>query len=304
MIEYRNLRVALLGAGAVGSQVADAAARARRRARQPGRREPRARRHRRARPRTRRATSSSRSELFTTDARIADPRRRHRHRADGRHRAGAQLPAARAQLGGRCHHRQQGAARHPRPRALRGRRAGRRAALLRGGRRRRDPDHPPAARQPRGRPGAPHPRHRQRHDELHPRPHGREGDTLEDALADGDRARLRRSRPDRRHRGVRRGAEGRDPREPRLPHHGSARARCYREGITAITRAQVDVGAQGRLRRQAARRSASAHRSARPGSRASRARVLSRADPPRRIRSPPCTAPTTRCSSRPRPRAT
>ena len=81
------------------------------------------------------------------------------------HPAGAQLRRGR-------HHRQQGAARHPRARAVRRGGAGRRPALLRGGGGRRDPDHPPAARQPRRRPRPAHPRHRQRHHQLHPRPHG------------------------------------------------------------------------------------------------------------------------------------
>ena len=37
----------------------------------------------------------------------------------------------------------------------------------------------------------PHPRHRQRHDQLRARPDGRDGDGLDEALADGHRARLR-----------------------------------------------------------------------------------------------------------------
>ena len=68
------------------------------------------------------------------------------------------------------------------------RRAGRRAAELRGRRRRRDPDHPPAARQPRRRPRAPHPRHRERHHELRPRPDGRGGRLgFDEALAEATR---------------------------------------------------------------------------------------------------------------------
>ena len=50
--------------------------------------------------------------------------------------------------------------------------------VLRGRRRRRDPDHPAAARLARRRPRAAHHRHRQRHDELHPRPHGHRGRRL------------------------------------------------------------------------------------------------------------------------------
>ena len=49
------------------------------------------------------------------------------------------------------------------------------------------------------------------------------GDDFAEALAEATAARLRRGRPDRRHRGLRRRAEGRDPREPRLPHHRAAR---------------------------------------------------------------------------------
>ncbi len=70
---------------------------------------------------------------------------------------------------------QQGAAGDARPRDLRRRRPGGRAGLLRGRRGRRDPDHPAAARLARRRPRAADHGHRQRHDELHPRPHGHRG---------------------------------------------------------------------------------------------------------------------------------
>ena len=70
---------------------------------------------------------------------------------------------------------EQGAARDPRSRDLRRRRPGRRAGLLRGRGGRRDPDHPAAARLARRRPRAADHGHRQRHDQLHPRPHGHRG---------------------------------------------------------------------------------------------------------------------------------
>ena len=68
MIDYRTLRVALLGAGSVGSPGRRPAARALRRARPAGRRAPRAVGHRRPRPRDRSRAPASRSELLTTDA--------------------------------------------------------------------------------------------------------------------------------------------------------------------------------------------------------------------------------------------
>ena len=149
MIEYRNLRVALLGAGSVGaagrraccsSTATNSRSRVGAGLELVG--------HRGARPR-RTAHASICRMTCSRPTPIAHPRRRHRDRADRRPRAGPRVPAAGDQLRRRRDHRQQGAARHPRPRAVRRGRAGRRAALLRGGRRRRDPDHPSAARQPR-----------------------------------------------------------------------------------------------------------------------------------------------------------
>ena len=138
--------------------------------------------------------------------------------------------------------------------------------VLRGRRRRRHPDHPPAARQPGRRPGAPHPRHRQRHDQLHPRPHGPRRRQLRAGPRRRHGARLRRGRPDGRRRGLRRRAEGDDPGEPRLPHHGSARGRAPRGHQPHHPRAGRRR-TRGRLRRQAARRLRAPRRMPRPASR-------------------------------------
>ena len=71
--------------------------------------------------------------------------------------------------------------------------------------------------------------------------------------------RVRRSRSDGRRRGLRRGAEGRDPREPRLPHDGAARVGAPRGHHRDR---QVDDGCRAprRLRHQAARRLRAADR--------------------------------------------
>ena len=90
MIEYRNLRVAILGAGSVGAQVAalllehgdELAGRVGRRPR-AGRASPCATSTPRARRHPARAAHDRR--------RVAHPRRRHRRRADRRHRAGPRV---------------------------------------------------------------------------------------------------------------------------------------------------------------------------------------------------------------------
>ena len=100
MIEYRTIRVALLGAGSVGVAGGAPPARARRRARAAHRRAHRARRHRRARHWTPGATSTSRRPAHDR-RRVAHPRLRHRDRAHGRHRAGPHARARRDRLGRR-----------------------------------------------------------------------------------------------------------------------------------------------------------------------------------------------------------
>ncbi len=87
-----------------------------------------------------------------------------------------------------------------------------------------DPDRPAAARVARRRQGASRAGHRQRHHELHPRQDGHLGRRVRRGARGGPGARLRGGRPDRRRRGVRRGREGGDPRQPGLPHPGHRRA--------------------------------------------------------------------------------
>ena len=161
-------------------------------------------------------------ELFTTDAEaLVTPRRhRRRDRGDRRDRAGPVADPGGAgvrRVGG---HRQQGAARRGRRHLVRGRREGRPRRLLRGGGRRRDPDHPAAARVAGRRQGAPRARHRQRHHQLHPRPDGHPRHRLRGGPRGRPEPRVRRGRPDRRRRGLRRRREGRDPRQPGVPHPG------------------------------------------------------------------------------------
>ena len=105
--------------------------------------------------------------------------------------------------------------------------AGRRP-LLRGRRRRRDPDPAAAARvagRRRGHPGA---RHRQRHHELHPRQDGHLRRRLHRGARGGPGARVRRGRPDRGRRGLRRRRQGRDPGLAGLPQPGHRRRRAPR----------------------------------------------------------------------------
>ena len=81
----------------------------------------------------------------------------------------------------------------------------------------------------------------------------KEGAELEDVLADAQRLGYAEADPDGRCRRVRRGAEGRDPREPRLPHHGPARRRPPR-GHHRHRQGDDGCRAPRRLRHQAARR--------------------------------------------------
>ena len=239
MIEYRNVRVALLGAGSVGSQVArlllehgdELAARAGAGLELVGHRRARRRRAARRRPAAR-AVHDGRCESLILGADIVVE-------LIGGIEPARTLRAAGAAVGRRRRHRQQGAARDPRPRALRRGRAGRRAALLRGRRRRGDPDHPSAARQPRRRPHRPDHGHRQRHDELHPRPDGHRR-----------RARSRTPWPPRRSSGTPRPtrpptSRATTPRRRRRSWRASRSTRpvplaaVHREGITSVTIEQV-----------------------------------------------------------------
>ena len=129
-----------------------------------------------------------------------------------RARTGRGRPAQRQARG----HRQQGAPGRRRRRAGRGGRRSRGGPALRGGRGRRHPRHPAPARVA-GR-GADRPRHgdRQRHDELHPHPHGGGGRRLRRRPARGPGARSGRARPDGRRGGPRRRGQGGHPGRARL----------------------------------------------------------------------------------------
>ena len=107
----------------------------------------------------------------------------------------------------------------------------------------------------------PGPRHRQRHHQLHPRQDGQLRRGLHRGAGGGPGARVRRGRPDRRRRGVRRRGQGRDPRLARVPlpghrrrraprghHRGDRRRRPVREGHGLGGQAARHLRAEGRLR--------------------------------------------------------
>ena len=116
----------------------------------------------------------------------------------------------------------------------------------RGGRRR--AGHPRAAGVARRRARGAHPRHRQRHDELHPHRDGARRAVLRGRARAGAGARLRRGRPDRRrHRPRRRGEDG-DPRPARVRHAGPPRPgplrghRAHHRRTTSPTRSSSGSG--------------------------------------------------------------
>ena len=228
MIDYRRLRVALLGAGAVGSQVAalllkhgdELADRAGAALELVGIA---------VRDLDAPRETDLPRELFTTDAEIPHHRRRHRHRAHGRHRAGARPTCCRRstpgadvvtankallathgpeifdaadQVGAQVYYEAAAAGAIPIIRPLRDSLAGDRVQRIMGivnGTTNYILDRMDT-----------------------------EGADFGDVLAQAQAPRLRRGRPDGRRRGLRRRAEGGDPREPRLPHHRSARGRAPR----------------------------------------------------------------------------
>ena len=214
------LRVALLGCGAVGSEVArliteqaaDLQARVgrplelvgiavRRPGPGPARHRPGAVHHRRRRAgRPRRRRPGDRGHRRHRTGPIADPARA------GERRVGR--------------HGQQGAAGRGRRDAVRRRRAGRGRPLLRGRGGRRHPDHPAAAGVAGRRRDHLGDRHRQRHHQLHPGQDGQRRRRLRRDAGRGPGAGLRRGRPDRRRRGLRLRRQGRDPGQPGLPHPG------------------------------------------------------------------------------------
>ena len=146
-------------------------------------------------------------------------RRRHRVRADRRDRARASADPARVRERQAGRHRQQGAAGERRQGAVRCRRRRRAStsafeASVAGG--------IPLIRSAQGiarrRAHLAHPRHRQRHDQLHPHPDVRARVVVRRRARRGAAARVRRGRSDRRRRGVRRGGQVRDPRVDRVQH--------------------------------------------------------------------------------------
>ena len=128
----------------------------------------------------------------------------------------------------------------------------RRRPLLRGGGGGRDPDPPSAARVAGRGHRAPGDGHRQRDDELHPRPDGLLRRRLQRVARGGAGARLRRAGPDRRRRGVRRRRQGRDPGLAGVPHPGH-RLRRLPRGDHRGDRGRHRLGQGARPDREAAR---------------------------------------------------
>ena len=179
-------------------------------------------------------------------------RRRRRHRGDRRDRARPVAHPRRdgvRRVGGDG---QQGVAGRGRRHALRGRDQGGPRRLLRGCGRRRDPDHPAAARVARRRPGASCARHRQRHDQLHPRPDGHLGCELRRGARGGQALGYAEADPTA-------DVEGFDAAAKAAILAGLAfhtrvtAADVHREGITDVSPADVAVRPGDGLGRQAAR---------------------------------------------------
>ena len=161
------------------------------------------------------------------------------------------LAALQARQAGR--HRQQGAAGQRRRRAVRRRRRRRASTCCS---RRRSPAASRSIRPLReslaGEPHPPRHGHRQRHDQLHPHPDDRGGRRYGDALAEAQSLGLRRARPHRRRRGLRRRRQGGDHRVDRVRRPGRRRRRLPR-GHQPDHRRRHRVRHAPRLRRQAAR---------------------------------------------------
>ena len=226
--------------------------------------------------------------VLTTDFDV-DPRRpvdRARRRADGRHRADGRLrpraPARRqaGRLG------EQAARRAPRRGALRRGVGERRAASVRGLRLRGDPRDQGAARVARRDERPSRPRHRQRHDELHPLADGA-GRRLSRRARGGAAARLRGAGSDRGRERRRRGGEDGDPRHGRVRlahdarrrrvrrhrgHHAGSRARRARARDDRAARRLRDA-----RRREARRARAAVARRPAPSARGRR-RAVQRGD--------------------------
>ena len=126
------------------------------------------------------------------------------------------------------------------------------------------------------------------------------GAELRRGAGGGHPAGLRRGRPDRRRRRLRRRVQGRDPRLAGLPHPGHRRRRVPR-GHPRGHRGRHRRGRRARLRDQAAGDLRAHRRPTATAPESVSARVLPGDDPAPRTRWPPSTARSTRCSSRPRP---
>ena len=167
-----------------------------------------------------RQAEAARAERPSPDHGRRRARERPRHRRGrGAHRRGRARgqpdrrgPQGR-QAGG---HRQQGAARQRRWRALRGRSRRGSRPVVRGVRGRCHPADPAYAGIAGRRAHPPGHGDRQRHDQLHPHAHERGRRRLRSCTGGGPESRLRRERSDRRRRGPRRDREGSDPGQHRL----------------------------------------------------------------------------------------
>ena len=117
----------------------------------------------------------------------------------------------------------------------------------------RHPDPAPDPRVARRRRRAPGARHRQRHDQLRPRQDGHHRRRLRRDGRAGPGPGLRRGRPHRRRRGLRRRGQGRHPRRAWPSTPGSRSLDVHREGITEVTAGDIQAAERDGLRRQAAR---------------------------------------------------
>ena len=143
---------------------------------------------------------------------------------------------------------------------------------------------------------------RQRHDQLHPHPHERGRAPLRRGPGRGAEPGLRRARPDRRRRGLRRRGQGGDHRHASPSASGWWPATSYHEGISRHHRRRHRVRRAPRLRDQAAGHRRALRRRRRPRE------VGVRVHPAMVPKAPPagrrCATASTPCSSRARPWAT
>ena len=219
---------------------------------------------------------------------------RHRPRGGGhrRHRAGPRADLHRPRPGQAGRDGEQGTARQRRRRAVHARRRVRRRPAVRGGGGRRYPHRAGAAREPARRADHAGDGHRQRHHQLHPHEDDRPRRHVRGGARRSAAARLRRTRPDGRRRGLRRRGQGGDHGVDRVRLEGGGRPRLPR-GHQQRHECRHRGGPTPRLRGQAAR-----HRRSRGRRRGGRVCACTRRWCPRRTHWRACATATTPCSSR------